>query len=68
MLRSNDVNFIMVYYPIIFIVKSIIENKDIIQSIAHTPKVVLLSDGAPTDDWKKPLNVFEPNEVRLSNY
>jgi uncharacterized protein YegL len=35
--------------------KSIIENKDIIPSRAYTPTVVLLSDGVPTDDWKESL-------------
>jgi len=39
-------------------IKSIVENKDIIPSRAYTPTIVLLSDGIPTDEWKEPLELL----------
>ncbi len=36
-------------------VKNLLENKDIIPSRSYAPTLVLLSDGAPTDNWENSL-------------
>lgn len=36
-------------------VKELLENKEIIPSRSYAPTLVLLSDGAPTDNWNEPL-------------
>ena len=38
--------------------KKMIEDKNITPSRAYRPTVVLVSDGEPNDDWKKPLEDF----------
>ncbi|PID27389.1 MAG: hypothetical protein CR982_05445 [Candidatus Cloacimonadota bacterium] len=38
--------------------KEMIEDKEIIPSKGYRPTVVLISDGAPTDNWKEPMNAF----------
>ena len=38
--------------------KEIIEDKNIVPSRAYRPTVVLVSDGNPTDSWKKALQTF----------
>lgn len=38
--------------------KDIIEDKDIMPSLSYKPAVVLVSDGAPNDNWKQPLDDF----------
>ena len=35
--------------------KTMIEDKNVVPSRAYRPTVVLVSDGQPTDDWKRPL-------------
>jgi uncharacterized protein YegL len=40
------------------IAADLIENKDAIPSRAYRPTVVLISDGVPTDDWKRGLTRF----------
>lgn len=39
-------------------VKSLIEDKDVIPSRAYRPTVVLVSDGQPTDTWEQPLEAL----------
>jgi len=38
--------------------KDLIEDKEIIPSKGYRPAVVLVSDGAPNDDWEGPMNDF----------
>ena len=38
--------------------KAMIEDKETTPSRAYRPTIVLVSDGMPTDDWKKPLEDF----------
>lgn len=38
--------------------KAMIEDKSIFKGKDYRPTIILLSDGAPTDDWKNPLNDF----------
>lgn len=38
--------------------KAMIEDKDVVPSRAYRPMVVLVSDGGPNDEWKKPLSAF----------
>ncbi|WP_249978105.1 vWA domain-containing protein [Vreelandella olivaria] len=38
--------------------KAMIEDKDVVPSRAYRPTVVLVSDGGPNDEWKKPLYAF----------
>ncbi len=40
------------------VAKSMIEDKDVTPSRAYRPTIILVSDGEPTDDWKKPLDEF----------
>ena len=49
----------------ISIAKAMIEDKEQIPSRAYRPTVVLVSDGAPTDNWSSALNSFV-NEGRSS--
>lgn len=44
--------------------KAMIEDKTQIPSRAYRPTVVLVSDGAPTDDWKSALDAFMTKEAR----
>lgn len=41
--------------------KDLIEDKNIIPSKGYRPAVVLVSDGAPNDDWQQPMNDFIGN-------
>ena len=41
--------------------KDLIEDKEIIPSKGYRPAVVLVSDGAPNDDWQQPMNDFIGN-------
>lgn len=41
--------------------KAMIEDKSIFKGRDYRPTIILLSDGAPTDDWKTPLNDFISN-------
>lgn len=38
--------------------KAMIEDKDIFKGRDYRPTIILLSDGAPTDDWRGPLDDF----------
>ena len=40
------------------VAKDMIEDKNVTPSRAYRPTIILVSDGAPTDDWKKPLDDF----------
>jgi uncharacterized protein YegL len=33
----------------------LIEDRDVVESRAYRPTIILLSDGVPTDDWREPL-------------
>ncbi|MDO4837340.1 MAG: VWA domain-containing protein [Clostridia bacterium] len=44
--------------------KAMIEDKEQIPSRAYRPTVVLVSDGAPTDDWKSALDAFMAKDAR----
>lgn len=39
-----------------------LEDKDLIPSRAYRPVLVLVSDGAPTDDWEAPLEALKASE------
>lgn len=41
--------------------KDLIEDKEIIPSKGYRPAVVLVSDGAPNDDWQQPMENFISN-------
>ena len=38
--------------------KDLIEDKEVIPSKGYRPAVVLVSDGAPNDDWQQPMEAF----------
>lgn len=38
--------------------KAMIEDKNVVPSRAYRPTVILVSDGAPNDEWKRPLDAF----------
>jgi uncharacterized protein YegL len=44
------------------VARKLLEDKDQISSRAYRPVLVLVSDGAPTDDWEGPLSALKASE------